>query len=179
DPIAAPDHMEKAHHHSFRRRATPDVSPLATQSRLYRWATFVTCGTTLWFVAACSSSPTPPTAPSPKVPAVSALTVAGVPAALAVGQSVQLTASVTLPTGGQKQTGDVTWQSSNPGVASVSSSGVVTVTGFGVADILARAYGQSATAHAFAPAPPQIKLTTIIDRLGSTLRLCDAPTITL
>ena len=39
---------------------------------------------------------------------MNALTVAGMPPALAMGQAVQLTASVTLPHGGQKQTLDVT-----------------------------------------------------------------------
>jgi hypothetical protein len=166
--------MERVRHLLFTFR----TAALGAQSVWYRWATFMACGATLWFVAACGSSTMPPTAPSPKVPTVNALTVAGMPAVLAVGQTVQLTASVTLPNGGQKQTVDVTWQSSNPEVATVSSSGAVTATGFGVADILARAYGQSATAHAFAPAPPQIKLTTIIDRWGSTLGLCDATNIT-
>jgi hypothetical protein len=91
---------------------------------------------------------------------------------LTVGQVVPLSASVTLPSGGQKQIADASWQSSNAGVATVSSTGVVTVTGFGVADIFARAYGQSATTRAFAPAPPQIQLTVRIDQHGSTVGMC-------
>jgi len=49
-----------------------------------------------YLVTACGSTvPTPPTAPSPEPPAISALTIHGLLTSPRVGQSVQLTASVT------------------------------------------------------------------------------------
>jgi len=77
----------------------------------------------LVLVVGCgSNTPVAPTAPTPRPPPISALTISTLPAALTVGQVVPLTASVTLPSGGQKQLADASWQSSNAGVATVSST---------------------------------------------------------
>jgi hypothetical protein len=80
---------------------------------------------------------------------------------------VQLAVSVKLEAGMTKQADAVTWESSNPLVATVSPTGFVTTTGFGGADITVRGYGTAAKTHAFAPAPPVARLAITLDAHGS------------
>jgi hypothetical protein len=91
-----------------------------------------------------------PAVPTPSVPVPSSLAISRVPTTLAVGDSVQLTASVTLPDGTQKSS-DAVWTSSNDSVATVSSTGFVTILGQGGVNITATAYDHESSVHLRAP----------------------------
>ena len=97
----------------------------------------------------CGSSstptgPTPPAAPTP--PAVSTVTVTGPTSFFQRGQTQQMTARVTLSNGFfEDRTSGVTWASSNGGVASVSSSGMLTIGNEGDTEISATADGTRGT----------------------------------
>jgi hypothetical protein len=106
--------------------------------------------TILAFAAACGDSE-PPAGPStPAVPApprVVSLAVTGGTTLFQRGQTAQLSARVTLSNGFvEDRSASATWQSSNSGVASVSSSGVVTAGDEGEATITANFEGQRGTA---------------------------------
>ena len=91
---------------------------------------------------------------------------------------MQLTASVTLAGGTIKQALDpvVTWASSNPGVASVAATGLVTVTGIGEADVTATIQDVRSSVHVTVPVPPPpfARLAVVIDRNGSQFALAGA-----
>lgn len=92
------------------------------------------------------------TAPSP-VP-VASVVVAPSTATLDVGGTTTLTAT-TLDASGKPLTGRVVdWTSSDPGVATVSSTGVVTGVAAGTATITASSEGKSGTATVTVTAPP-------------------------
>ena len=94
----------------------------------------------------CDSS-TKMTQPTTMGPSVTELTISGLPPALKVGQTAQLTASVTLSDGAKKDaTSGVTWQSTEPTVATVSSTGLLTTTGAGEALLTATLQGVKGTA---------------------------------
>jgi hypothetical protein len=121
-------------------------------------------------LTACSSpTPTTPTAPIPPLVTVTGLTIGGVPTAFSYGQSIQLTAMVALPGGTQKETQDAVWESSDKAVATVSSTGLLRVTGFGDADVTATFRSVQASAHVTLPKPPapSIRLVVKIDGHGS------------
>jgi hypothetical protein len=105
------------------------------------------------FLLTGCNSPAPSSSVAPTTPStlVTGLTIDGVPPALEVDQSVQLTASVVLPGGTKKLTSGVSWKSSDPAVATISSAGVLTAVGFGTADITASAYEHDAFAHLRVP----------------------------
>ena len=89
-------------------------------------------------VTACDNSTArPPVLPTPVLPSVTALAINGLPSSLTVGTSVQLVASVTLPDGTTKLVAGVTWSFSDATVATVSSGGLLTVTGVGEGDATA------------------------------------------
>ncbi len=99
------------------------------------------------FVVSCSTdrqqTPDAPTSPSfargtPKVKSVS---VAPSSASIAIGATIQLTATVSPPSGASL----LVWSSSNSAVASVSSTGLVTGVAAGNATITASAGGVSGT----------------------------------
>lgn len=101
--------------------------------------------------SACQQSTSPnPAVPTPPIPEASAVTLVGVPTRLAVGDSVQLTAAVTLADGSRKLS-DAVWMSSNDNVATVSPSGLLTVIGRGGADITTTAYEHLASVHVRVP----------------------------
>jgi Big-like domain-containing protein len=132
-------------------------------------------------LAACASPS--PTVPSPVIPppaTVTALTIGGLPAYSSLGQSIQLTANVTLNNGTQKQTLDATWQSSDTAVATVSTGGLMTVTGVGEADITATLQNVHATAHTTVPIQPApvARLDVTIDSHGSSRAIFNASDIT-
>ena len=85
----------------------------------------------------CDSSPTQP------APTVSGLTVTGASEPLtALGQTVQLTATVRLSDGTtQNQTNQASWASSDASVATVNTTGLATAAGSGVAEIRATYQG--------------------------------------
>jgi hypothetical protein len=107
-------------------------------------------------VTACDHSPVPtPAAPAPVSPAVASVTIDGVPASLTVGQSVQLTASVTLSDGTRSDaTTQVAWQSSDVAVATVSSAGLLAIAAPGDADVTATLQAVQGRAHLSVPRPP-------------------------
>jgi hypothetical protein len=99
-------------------------------------------------LTACSApTPTVPTASIAPLPTVVKITIAGLPTSVTYQESVQLTAMVTLADGAQKQTLDVAWQSSDPTVATVSRTGLLTLVGFGDADVTATFENLRASAH--------------------------------
>lgn len=102
-----------------------------------------------------SAAPSTPTSPSPSPSAtVTAVTVSGSVALEAVTQTSQLTATARLSDGtSQAITPLATWESSNPAVVVVSSSGLVTVRGFGGAEVRATYQGVNGTAPVVV-APP-------------------------
>jgi hypothetical protein len=136
--------------------------------------------TAIALTACASPSPTIPSPATPPLATVSALTIGGLPAFFSLGQSAQLTANVTLENGARKQTLDATWHSSDTAVAAVSTGGLLTVTGFGEADITATLQNVHATARAMVPVqpPPVARLLVTIDRYGSSSALFDASEIT-
>ena len=104
----------------------------------------------LTLAGACGDSeppagPATPAVPSP--PRVVSLAVTGGTTFFQRGQTVQLVARVSLSNGFvEDRSASSSWQSSNSGVASVSSSGVVTAGDEGEATITATHGGQSGTA---------------------------------
>src|SRR5436189_5688459 len=90
-------------------------------------------------LAACQSHSTTsaPTMASP-VATLFGRSVSGASSIKGRGQTLQLHAIGTYTDGStSEQTADVIWSSSNPAVATVTNQGLVTSTGFGVADIVA------------------------------------------
>jgi uncharacterized protein YjdB len=73
----------------------------------------------------------------PPVTPITGIRIVGLPESLSYGQSIQLTAVVTLQSGIEKQTLDATWQSSDLNAAIVSETGLLEVTGFGEVNISA------------------------------------------
>lgn len=92
------------------------------------------------------TAPTTPTTPTAATPTLSGVSVSGtVPA---TGATSQFTATATLSNGDkQNVTNQAAWQSSNEGVVTVSSVGVVTGIGFGEADVRATYQGVSGSQH--------------------------------
>ena len=88
-----------------------------------------------------SPAPTSPSTPSPAPPpTVTSVSITG--PAPAVGATAQYTATATLSNGTtQNASSQSTWQSSNTVVATVSSTGVVTGAGLGIADLRATYQG--------------------------------------
>src|SRR5258706_10778104 len=116
-------------------------------------------------LASCSNpSPTAPGAPSVSaspLPTVVKLTITGLPTTVAYQQSVQLTATVTLADGTQQRRLDAAWQSSDTTVATVSPTGVLTMIGFGDADVTATFQNLRASGHVTLQKPraPSARLT--------------------
>lgn len=108
--------------------------------------------TAAWAAAACDN-PQParhaPLAPTPAAGvSVLSVTISGVTAPLTVGTTLQLRLSASLSDGTQRDvTTEAAWQSSNVAVATVSSSGLLTVNGEGEADIAATFQAVAATAR--------------------------------
>ena len=109
------------------------------------YAPLLSLGLTL-SIWACggSGSTTAPTDPDPKP--VASVTVTPNTAGINVDQSQQLTATLRDASGSVLTGRTVTWGTSNQGVASVSSTGLVTGTDAGEATITATSEGESGTA---------------------------------
>jgi hypothetical protein len=95
----------------------------------------------LLLAAACGGGGT-----GPHAPADIALNPASV-SFTAVGETEQLTATVTDQDGNTLNDVSITWSTTDPGVATVSSSGAVTATGSGSAQISAQAGSANASAQ--------------------------------
>jgi hypothetical protein len=88
------------------------------------------------------SGPTGPTILAPTAP-IAGFSISGQGALADVGQTTQLTATVTRADGtAQNVTTDTTWSSSDTAVVTVSDSGVMTAIAFGVAGVTASYRGQ-------------------------------------
>jgi len=118
--------------------------------------------------AACDSNKPPTTvAPTPTPATITAVTVSGISPGLTVGQSAQLTASVVRSDGTRSDaTASATWQSSDAAVATVSPAGLLTITGFGDADVVATIESVRGTAHLTvtraAPRSPRYDITGVV-----------------
>ncbi len=92
----------------------------------------------LLFFSGCSESSSP-TAPTPKLPApptIQALIIA-VPESVNAGQTVQLLAEALLSDGTRRAVAasSVSWQGSNPVVATISTTGVLSALQAGIVDV--------------------------------------------
>src|SRR2546428_362438 len=107
---------------------------------------------------ACND-PTSPPPPGP--PTVASIAVAPSPGTLLVGSTAQLTAT-TKDSAGSVLTGRaVTWASSNPAVATVSATGLVTGVAVGSATIMATAEGKNGTAAVTVTVPPPVPVASV------------------
>jgi len=94
-----------------------------------------------------AAPPLAPTSVDVSLRPPTALTVTGRKSFSVVGETSQLTAIATWPDGNARDvTPDVRWNSHDPSVATISSSGIATAVGFGVARIDA-AYGSLNSTH--------------------------------
>src|SRR5713101_8036472 len=108
---------------------------------------------------ACKDSTSPPAPAGP--PAVASVTVAPSPGTLLVGSTAQLTAT-TKDSAGNVLTGRaVTWASSNPAVATVSATGLVTGVAVGSATIMATAEGKNGTAAVTVTVLPPVPVASV------------------
>jgi hypothetical protein len=101
------------------------------------------------------------------------VTISGLPPALKVGQTAQLTASVTLSDGAKKDaTSSVAWQSSEPSVATVSATGLLTTTGAGEAFLTATLQGVKGTAKLavsqLVPPPVSYEVSGVVHETAPT-----------
>lgn len=97
--------------------------------------------------SACGGGSSSPSAPS-RQPTVVAITVLGNLSMASAGQTSQLTASASFSNGtSQVVVAQVTWESSDPTVASVSATGLCTAVTFGQAEVRARYQGLVGTAQ--------------------------------
>src|SRR5256885_3465914 len=98
--------------------------------------------------------------PPPPTP-IATLAVAVNPAAITVGQTAHATVLL-LDSSGNSLTGRVvTWQTGNPGVASVSSNGDVAALSPGTAAITATSEGKTASAPVSVNAPPPVPVSSV------------------
>ena len=127
---------------------------------------------TVFAIGACdgqspeTTHPTSPASPTPATPAptgetpstpttaqtVTSLSITGVPQSFTVGQTLPLTATASLSDGTRKDLpgSDITWQSSDGRVATISSAGLLTLVGAGSADLKATYQNIAGTARAVA-----------------------------
>lgn len=92
---------------------------------------------------------------------VATITVSNLPGTLRVGETAALSASAKTASGQSLPITNFSWQSSNTGVASVSSSGQVTAMAVGSATITASAVGQSGSASVAVLATPVASVTVL------------------
>ncbi len=113
-------------------------------------ATFVVASVAITSVACENSKLQSPAVPTSSIPATLALAIDSVPVTVAVGESVQLTASVSLLDGSQKSS-EAVWTSSNDSIATVDSNGLVKIVGQGGVDITAKANDHQSSIHLRVP----------------------------
>ncbi len=110
-----------------------------------------------------SSAPPPPTAYS--------VTVTVNAGSLQVGQTTQATAVVKDASGNVIPGATVTWATSNPAVATVNSSGLVSAVGAGIVAISASTSGLTGSAAVSVTAPPPVVSTVTVTMSSSTLNV--------
>jgi surface protein len=101
----------------------------------------------MWFLVGCGGETITPTAPTPPKPTTITLSSSSVTLA-SRGETAQLTATVKDQNGIRSTGIPVTWSSSAPAVATVSSSGLVTGVADGSATVTATIWSLTATATA-------------------------------
>ncbi len=99
-------------------------------------------------ISACGSDPAAPDDPDDSTPTVASIVVTPDAAALAVGETVSLTAEASDASGNVVQQATFAWQSSLESVATVTADGLVTAIGMGTANITATSGGASGSATA-------------------------------
>ena len=110
---------------------------------------------------------------------VASVAVTPATATVAIGQTQQLTATVRDAAGNALTGRTVTWSSSNPSIALVSSAGLVTAVGPGPATITATAEGKSGTATVTVPAPPAAPVASVsVTPASQTLKVGEAVQLT-
>ncbi len=139
-------------------------------------------------VAACSggtvdpSPPPPPPAPPPPPPPapipVASVTLSRDTATVAIGATVQLTATLKDALGSVLTGRTVTWSSSAAGVATVSNTGLVTAVLDGTAQITALSEGKSSSATITVPQPPAAVTTIEVAPATRTLALHESVLLT-
>jgi hypothetical protein len=86
-----------------------------------------------------------------------------------MGASSQFTATANFSNGSnQNVTNDATWQSSNPAVATISASGLVTTVGSGEADVQATYQNTTGKLHIAVAGPPTFTLQGVVSQTGSS-----------
>jgi hypothetical protein len=117
------------------------------RSRVGRDVAFRVAAAGIVMASACST-PAQPTA-------VSSISITGPTFFSAIGQVNQLTATAIFSNGTSSNVSDIaTWQSSNPVVVSVSTTGLITARGFGAAEIAVTYQGTSANVSIAVIPPP-------------------------
>src|SRR6266576_2954436 len=110
---------------------------------------------------------------------VASVTVSPATASVAVGQTLQLTATPKDSTGTALTGRSVTWVSSNPGVATVSSNGLVTSGAVGTATITATSEGKAGSAAVTVTPVPvasvAVSPATASIRVAQTVQLTATP----
>lgn len=148
--------------------ATAPLTSVGSMTRTMRalsgWAAL------LGSIAACGGT-------DPRIPTSVSLSTLAV-SFTALGQTQQLFPSVTDQDGKPLTAADVTWTSSNSGVASVSPSGVVTATGAGSAGVTATSGLATATAQvAVVQTPAQIQKVSGDGQTGTAGTPLTAPLV--
>ena len=125
--------------------------------RMSRIVSRISAGVALTALAACSLSDdgTGALVTASSGNAVASVVVSPSSATLDIGRTLQLNATL-FDASGEEVSGDVSWTSSDSGVASVTDSGLVTAEAEGAATISASAGGQSdsAVVTVVNPSPP-------------------------
>src|SRR5947207_1489146 len=122
------------------------------------------------------------TVTSVRVASVASVAVAPATASLTVGQTVQLTATPKDSAGGTLTGRTVMWSSSNPSVATVSGSGLVTSVVVGTATITATSEGKAGSATVTVTLVPVASVASVAVspatasiRVGQTVQLTATP----
>jgi uncharacterized protein YjdB len=111
-----------------------------------------------------SAALTVPSSPPPPPAAVASVAVALSSASITVGQTTNATATLRDASGNTLTGRAIAWSSSNAGIASVNSSGVVTAVSAGSANIVATSEGQNGSAAltvSASPPPPPAPVASV------------------
>lgn len=110
-----------------------------------------------------------PMSPTSGAPAATAIVVTGLASTAIVGDTIQLTAWVTLSDGGRKQVeaSQVTWQSSDVKVASVGATGLVRIVAAGEVDVTAK-FQSLATSTRVIASPLRYDIAGVIHETAPT-----------
>ena len=120
-------------------------------------------------MCACGQSRTNPTAPTP--PTTTTVAAMTVTARSTSGESFQLTATARMSDGSSVDvTGSATWQSSNPQLATVSSTGLVTAHGTGEVDLRATYQGVTGSLHANVSATRAFTISGVVSEAAPNAR---------